>query len=166
MKRKRKPGGATRRGLGTIDLIDADSPVSDVDLRWALGAIAKIDGAGPSMAADFRAGLTDAVRAQWWAERQMLAEQIEQVNELAADLVLAFDVPLARAQKIAKERVVGTRRTAAIAAIRHYLALVESEADRRAQRAKEQAAEQPSALSSRERAVARERTRRERRASA
>lgn len=140
MAKKRKPGGATRRGLGTIDLVDADSPASDVDLRWALGAIATIDAAGPSMAADFRAGLADAVRAQWWRERQMSTDQIEQVNEFAASLVLAFDAPLARAQKIAKEKVVGTRRTAAIAAIRHYLALTESEAERRAERAKEQAA--------------------------
>jgi hypothetical protein len=126
--------GPTLHGLGMIDLIDTDSPVSDADMRWALLAIATIDAAGPSMAADLRAALADGIKAQWWAERRMTAEQIERVDELAATLVYAFDVQQARAQKIAKEKVVGTRRTAVIATIRQYLALVEAEAEQRRER--------------------------------
>lgn len=128
------PQGPILHGLGTTDLVDTDSPVSDADLRWALGAILQIEARGPSMAADLRAALADGTKAQWWRERHMTAADIEQVYDLADKLVFAFGVGPARAQEIAKEKVVGTRRTAIIATIREYLAMVDDEAAQQRQR--------------------------------
>jgi hypothetical protein len=121
-------------GLNMAELIDADSAVSDGELRWAARTIIEIEGAGPSMAADLQAALAAAAKAAWWRERNLTTEDIERINDLAEKLVAAFGIDMVVAQVAAKEVLFGTRKLAVQKTIKQYHDMARAEAEQKEKR--------------------------------
>lgn len=138
--------------------------VSDADLRWALRALERIASeGGPALLRD----CVDAAVAAAHQHRDLTLGQNLALPELSRRLMRMFGVQRDRADRLAREHLIGSRRAAVIEVIRRYLDLVDEEAERRREReARMASADEPPLLTNRERAIAAERRRRDRRASA
>lgn len=124
---------------------------SDADLRWALSALDRIASeGGPALLRE----CVDAAVAADHQHRDLTLGQSLALPELSRHLTRMFGVGRDRADRLAREHLTGSRRAAVMEVLRGYVDLVGAEA------------EQPPALTDRERAVAAERRRRERRAGA
>jgi hypothetical protein len=119
--------GPIQRGLNVVELVNAQSPITNDDLRRAAKAIATIRKVGPGFLSDFRGCVDHAKRDQRWREIQMTHQQIEAINDLAGLLAELYDVDAARAQVVAKEFVTGTNKTAVEFEIDRYVELAHQE---------------------------------------